>query len=156
MIRGITISSAALLGVLIASPVAFAGSYADVVQAGDNQYSIVIQNRNKTMVKSGVGTHMEKKIGALAQQASRQVAPSTGRMGGARCNSYLGGANAGYVAQAGVGNIASTSQFGQANIAGTQQSGNGNASYIVQRGTGHEAYATQEGNNNTSLIIQRC
>lgn len=156
MIRGITISSAALLAALIASPVAFAGSYADVVQAGDNQYSIVVQNRNKTMVKSGTGAHMEKKIGALAQQASRQVAPKTGRMGGARCNAGFGGTNAGYVAQAGAGNLASTTQFGRANVAGTQQAGNSNTSYIVQRGTGHEAYATQEGNNNTSLIIQRC
>ena len=162
MIRGITILSVALLAALIASPAAFAGSTANVVQAGDNHYSIVVQSRNKTMVKSGVAAnpgaqyHVNQKVTALARQASRQVAPTTGKMGGARCHYGFGGANAAHIAQAGTGNSAVTNQFGVANTASTLQTGINNKSYIVQRGVGNQASVTQDGNSNTSLIIQRC
>lgn len=161
MKKPIAAIAATMLSLAIAAP-ALAASSANVVQAGDSQYSIVVQGANKTLVKSGIAAspgaqyQMDKKISALARQASRQSTPTTGKMGGARCRPGFGGANTGYVVQAGGGNSASINQLGSGNTAGTIQSGINNKSYIVQRGNGNEAFVTQEGSNNSSLIIQRC
>lgn len=153
--------AAAILSLAVATP-ALAASSANVVQAGDNQYSIVVQGANKTLVKSGVAAspgaqhQIDKMMSVLARQASRQGTPTTGKMGGARCRTGFGVENAGYVVQTGVGNSATTNQLGTGNTAGTIQNGIDNKSYIVQRGNGNEAFVTQEGNNNSSLVIQRC
>lgn len=161
MKKPIAAIAATMLSLAIAAP-ALAASSANVVQAGDNHYSIVVQSRNKTIVKSGVAAspgaqyQVNQKIRGLARQASRPRTATAGKMGGVRCHTAFGGVNTGFVAQSGAGNSALTNQRGIANTAGTVQNGSNNTSYIVQRGIGNQAFVTQEGNNNNSLIIQRC
>lgn len=143
------------------APAALAGSGAGVLQTGNQNYSIVVQKKNKTSVESWTATNSierfqsESKIMKTAKQAQ---APERSRSGffGSSCGSLLGGGNAAFAAQTGSGNAAYASQQGSNNLAGTAQDGRNNKSYILQKGNSHEATAQQYGNNNTSLIVQRC
>ena len=159
MKRPINVIFGAMLVAFASVPGAWAGSAASVTQEGSDNYSILYQQRGKTVAKSWIATSdFQKSVSdyKVAKAANRAVKGGVkGRVGGSSCGGF-GGFNSSFASQLGVGNSALTSQNGRNNVAGTVQDGNGNTSYIVQKGNGNEAYAEQYGDGNTSLIVQRC
>lgn len=162
---GHTIAAAAFAFTLAAgAPVALAGSSAAVVQNGDDNYSVVYQLRNKTIVNKWNGANAgqkiiaEKKVAGAINFATRPRIANGNKAGANKCGNGLGltGANSAYAFQNGVGNSAFVKQAGVGNSASIDQNGNNNASYIYQKGTGHTASSVQDGNSNTSVIVQRC
>lgn len=147
--------------IALAAPAAWAGSGASVTQTGDQNYSIVLQRKNKTVVESWTATTpIEKfksdvKIMKAAKQGARPN-QTRSRYQNISCSPFFNGGNVAFASQNGSGNSAYASQQGAGNYAGTVQDGRNNTSYMIQKGNGHEAMAGQYGNNNTSLIVQRC
>ncbi|MBX3446456.1 MAG: hypothetical protein KF765_06865 [Parvibaculaceae bacterium] len=157
--------AATMLSLALAVP-AWAGGSAIVDQAGDGNYTLLVQSRNGTKVTTapvGSPQHYQaiQREKMVVTNALRPQPPRGVRSGGRVANSCADVPNT-YVQRAPVSRFASAAnnagvvQVGANNTAIAAQNGANNSSRIIQRGNDHYAETNQTGNDNSAVIVQRC